>query len=187
MPSRQVLNDSQVNSVRAIPVVLAVLLCSAASTASADEKADWAAARERTNQVIRSRPARLEGPLRVDNISDEEVRELEAVMDEHFPGAIVNIGGVTAGCPCEDGTSCDSQVWVVTHLAGESNGLMLSQIGDRWAIRPLQQWWLRRDHLYSLMRAALDSNATNRYETYRRFQEQQNQLQREFPFCKLQD
>jgi hypothetical protein len=167
----------------AIVIALPILLYSISGSAQDSDRSARSAERDRIWQIYRTRPVRLDGPLREENISDEEVRKIEAVMKEQFPGAIVNIGGVTAGCPCEDGVSCDSQVWVVAHLANRSNGLMLSRIGDHWTIGPLQKWWRRYDRLRSLMSAALASKATDRFETYREFQEQQNQLQREFPKC----
>jgi hypothetical protein len=164
-------------------VALPILLSSIASSAQDGDRSTRSARRDRIFQIYRSRPVRVDGPLREENISDEEVREVEAVMSEYLPGSIVNIGGVTAGCPCEDGVSCDSQVWVVAHRANRSNGLMLSRIGGHWTIGPLQKWWRRYDQLRSQMSAALASMATDRFETYRKFQEQQNILRQEFPSC----
>ena len=167
----------------AIIIALPILLYSISSSAQDNDRSARSAERDRIWQIYRTRPVRLDGPLREENISDEEVREIEAVMNEQFPGAIVNIGGVTAGCPCEDGGSCDSQVWVVAHRADRSNGLMLSRIGDHWTIGPLQKWWRRYDRLRSLISAAMASGAPDLFETFRELQEQQNQLQREFPKC----
>ena len=164
-------------------VALPILLSSISSSAQDGDRSTRSAKRDRIFQIYRTRPVRVDGPLREENISDEEVREVETVMSEYFPGSIVNIGGVTAGCPCEDGVSCDSQVWVVAHRANRSDGLMLSRNGGHWTIGPLQKWWLRYDQLRSQMSAALASMATNRFETYRKFQEQQNILQQEFPSC----
>ena len=146
-----------------------------AAQARADRQFFW--------KVFRTRPARLDGPLREENISDIEVREIEAVMREHFPGAIINIAGVVVGCPCADGPACDSQVWVVAHKANRNDGLMLSRIDNSWAIGPLQQWWMRYDRIRSLMRAALASGDPDRLEIYSSLQERQNQLQQEFPVC----
>ena len=164
-------------------IALPILLCSISNSAQDSNKSAGSTAYFRFQQIYRTRPVRLDGPLREENISDEEVREIEAVMIEHFPGTIVNIGGVTGGCPCEDGLSCNSQVWVVAHRADRSNGLMLSKIADHWTIGPLQKWWFRSDRLWSLMRTARQKKAPDYLETYRKLQEQQNQLQQEFPSC----
>ena len=164
-------------------IALPILLYSTSNSTQDNDKSARLAERDRIRQIYQTRPVRLDGPLREENISDDEVREIEAVMTEYFPGAIVNIGGVTAGCPCEDGVSCDSQVWVVAHRASRSNGLMLSRIEDHWTIGPLQKWWRLRDRLLSLMSAAMASKATDRFKTYRELQEQLIQLQRAFPTC----
>lgn len=156
---------------------------SAESERIAERIAERKAERKRLQRIHRSRPVRLDEPLREVNISDEEVREIEAVMSKYFPGAIVNIAGVTVGCSCEDRPGCVSQVWVVAHRANRSNGLMLSQIYGNWMIGPVQKWWLRYDRLRSQMNAALASGEPNRFEAYRKLQEQQNQLHREFPSC----
>jgi hypothetical protein len=59
-----------------------------------------------------------------------------------LPGAIVNIGAVTVGCPCEDGAGSADQVWIVAQRADRSDGLLLSRIKNRWVIGPVQRWWL---------------------------------------------
>lgn len=41
-----------------------------------------------------------------------------------FPTAMVNISGVTTGCPCEDGPDCTDQVRVVTWQSEMSRGLI---------------------------------------------------------------
>jgi hypothetical protein len=137
----------------------------------------------RSPQFWRSRPARKDGPLRVENISDEEVREIQGVMSEQFPGAIVNIGGVTVGCPCQDGVSCDSQVWVVAHQVGRTHGLMMSRIDDQWVIGPLQQWWRQYDALSAQISAVLKSDDPARFEIVRDLQEQRLRHQQDFPAC----
>ena len=167
-------------------VALPNLLCSIPVPAQDKDRSVGSAKRYQVSEIYRTRPVRLDGPLREENISDEEVREVGAVMSEYFPGAIVNIGGVTAGCPCADGVSCDSQVWVVAHRANRSNGLMLSRVEGNWTIGPLQKWWRRYAHLGSQMSAVLASGVPSLFEFFREFQEQQNILQKEFPSCELQ-
>jgi hypothetical protein len=94
-------------------------------------------------------PSRRDGPLRKTNISDQEVREIQAVAATVSPGAIVNISGVVTGCPCEDGPACTDQVWVVAYRPDQSRGLQLSKISDHWTIGAVQQWWLDRDSLFA--------------------------------------
>jgi len=85
---------------------------------------------------------RSPGPLREVNINDEEVRQIEAVVHDAFPGAIVTISGVTQGCPCEDGPACSAQVSTAIYRQNTMRGLALSDINEHWVIGPLQQWYL---------------------------------------------
>ena len=98
-------------------------------------------------RIQKAHPYRREGPVRSDNITDNEVQEIEFFLAKVRPGDIVNIGTVVSGCPCEDGSSCSDQVWVVAHSPGPSVGLLLSRINDHWVIGPVQQWWLDREDL----------------------------------------
>jgi hypothetical protein len=94
------------------------------------------------------RPQRRDSPLRYLNISDEEVREVQAAAAEVLPRAIVNISGVVTGCPCEDGSDCTDQVWIVAYRPEKSRGLMLSKVSNHWVIGAVQRWWLRyEEHL----------------------------------------
>lgn len=114
---------------------------------------------------------RSPGPLRAVNINDEEVRQIEAVVHDVFPGAIVTISGVTQGCPCEDGPACSAQVTTAIYRDNTMRGLALSDIDEHWVIGPLQQWYLdsatlRRTNLkdfaaYTAARQEMD----NRYPT----------------------
>lgn len=113
----------------------------------------WGGRYERYRQPPRQ-PNPWGGRLREENISDNEVREIRAVMLSHFPGAILNIAGVTTGCPCADGATCEYQVWVVAHQAGQANGLQLSKIDGHWTVGPVQAWWLARLDLYAQLARA---------------------------------
>jgi hypothetical protein len=93
------------------------------------------------------RPGRRDSPLRYRNISDEEVREVQSAAAEVLPRAIVNISGVVTGCPCEDGSECTDQVWIVAYRPDKSVGLMLSKVGNHWVIGPVQRWWLKYEEL----------------------------------------
>jgi hypothetical protein len=93
--------------------------------------------RRRAESVFRS-----PGPLRAVNINDEEIRQIEAVVHDVFPGAIVTISGVTQGCPCEDGPACSAQVSTAIFRQDTMHGLALSDINEHWVIGPVQQWYL---------------------------------------------
>lgn len=75
-----------------------------------------------------------------------------------YPEAIVSIGGVTTGCPCEDGPSCTARVAVVAADPDQSHGLTLSRIEGQWVVGPLQEWWLEYHALVARMQAALGAN-----------------------------
>jgi hypothetical protein len=122
------------------------------------------------------RPARREGPLRSSNIDDREIGEIQAVTTDILPGAIVNIGGVVTGCPCEDGPSCSDQVWIVAYRPDKSMGLLLSNIDRRWQVGPVQEWWLDYENLLSRIRL-LDSQAYAKAE---------QALNDRFPVCTAQ-
>jgi hypothetical protein len=87
------------------------------------------------------RPYRREEPVREENIRDREVQEIQLATFQVMPGAIVNIGAVVTGCPCEDGPSCSDQVWIVAYRPERSMGFLLSKISGHWTIGPVQKWW----------------------------------------------
>ena len=100
-------------------------------------------------EVLLTEPRRRDTPLRYENISDNEIRELQAVARGVVPDALINISGVVVGCPCQDGALCTEQVWLVAYRPGFSRGLLLSRINGEWVIGPVQQWWLTYDDLRS--------------------------------------
>jgi hypothetical protein len=123
------------------------------------------------------RPRRPHGRLREANVSDVEVREIVVVIRQRYPGAIVNISGVTSDCPCQDGPACDSQVWVVADRDGSSNGLLLSRIGGHWTIGPVQEWWLEYEGWLNRMSAARRiSDRAKRAQRYAQLAEEQETL-----------
>jgi hypothetical protein len=87
--------------------------------------------------------ARPNGPLRQDNISDEEVREVQRAALEVYPDFIVNISGVTDGCNCEEGGACTAQVWLALYREEHIRGLVLSKIDGHWKVGTVQRWWLQ--------------------------------------------
>ena len=97
--------------------------------------------------ILMLKPRRFRGENRQDNLNDIEVREILAATQTIYPGEVVTIDAVKDGCPCEDGPSCDAQVWIVVYKPGQTDGLMLSRIEGRWTVGPVQKWWLKYEPL----------------------------------------
>jgi len=119
-------------------------------------------------------PARRVGPLRATNITDEEVREIQAVVRQTIPGAIVDIEGVVTGCDCGDGPACSDQVWIVAYRPERSRGLQVSRISGHWTIGPVQQWWLDYEALTA---------AARRFPTVSAYRAARDDLLERFPAC----
>ncbi len=143
----------------------------------------WEAKREHVTYIYSTRPRRLDEPLRETNISDEEVREVQAVTEQEYPGAIANISGVVDRCPCEDGPQCDSQVWILAYRDGDYNGLLLSRIDGKWIVGPIQEWWQQHDIIRGKIRDVLASKTPDRHETYMKLLENLSAHQDAFPSC----
>jgi hypothetical protein len=88
------------------------------------------------------RPTRRDEPLREQNISDYEVREIQELVKEHIPREFLNISPVVSGCACEEGADCSAQVYIVGMAGPHSRGLQLSRIAKAWRIGAVQKWWL---------------------------------------------
>jgi len=95
-------------------------------------------------RIEQTRPFQRTAPLRKANLSDDEAREIQSLMSQVYPGALLNISGAVTGCYCEEGRSCSDQVWVVPRDDVQTPGVLLSRINDRWVIGSIQQWWLNR-------------------------------------------
>lgn len=123
------------------------------ATASADDEDRRRAYNERQaqqdriyqieNRIKETEPRRRDAPARSENISDNEVREIQNVVRDVLPHAIVNISTVVTGCPCEDGPACTDQVWLTATKGEDTYGLQLSRINNHWTIGPIQAWWLK--------------------------------------------
>jgi hypothetical protein len=124
-----------------------------------------------------TKPTRKSGPLREINLNDIEVREIQESVANVLPKAIVNISGVTVGCPCEDGAGCKDEVWLVASTSTLAKELKLSKIKDHWTIGPIQQWWLMYENF--LARRADYKSPSNNY-----FAEED--IKMEFPACLTQ-
>jgi hypothetical protein len=88
-------------------------------------------------------PARPPDSLRQENITDEEVREVQQAALAVYPDSIVSISGVTDGCGCEEGSECTAQVWLALYREDRSRSLVLSKVEGHWKVGAVQSWWLR--------------------------------------------
>jgi hypothetical protein len=125
-------------------------------------------------RIQKTYPTRRDGPLREANISDDEVREIQAVSHGVVPDSLVYISGVVTGCACEDGPGCSDQVWIVAHRPGLMKGLQLSRINGRWVIGPVQQWWLELENLQA---------RRGSFSSWADFLTEQGKLYERFPAC----
>lgn len=89
------------------------------------------------------KPVLESGPLRYENITDNEVREIRKQLDDEAPGDIVSISGVVAACGCEELPACTSQVAVDLKTGDKPRRIILSQVNGKWELGRLQAWWLR--------------------------------------------
>ncbi len=119
------------------------------------------------------RPQRRDEPLRYENISDIEVREIQDVAAKFVAKAIVNISPVVTGCPCEEGPQCTDQVYIVASNPADSVGLQLSRVKNSWQVGVVQRWWLR----YDALQVRRGTMAWPAYEAL------QAELLRELPQC----
>jgi hypothetical protein len=87
-------------------------------------------------------PKRRDTPLRYMNISDNEVREIEALAASVSIPALVNISPVVTGCSCEEGADCTEQVYIVGRYKDRHIGLQLSRVKNKWNVGRVQRWWL---------------------------------------------
>jgi hypothetical protein len=162
--------------------VAAALCCSLCVPAmvEAETRAERQARAEHRYYIAGTRPKRDEAYLRRENISDEEVREIQGAARSVLPEAIVNIAGVTSECPCEEGPGCSAQVWVVAYDPEATVGLMFSRIDGHWGIGPVQNWWLRYDELLARRPSRRDE------AEFRAWYEKHEALFAAFPTCGTQ-
>jgi hypothetical protein len=145
-----------------------------------DDEAYWDAQYRRYADIgkraLELYPGRRNTPLRELNISDNEVREVQAISNRYLPRAIVNISPVVTDCPCEEGPTCTAQVYVLATSKDKTRGLQLSRMNDRWAVGMVQDWWLR----YEAIVRQHTGNAMLDDYLYRKAT---SELYEEFPRC----
>ena len=122
-------------------------------------------------------PKRRDTPLRELNLTDEEIREIQAATKSYLPSDYLNISPVVTGCICEDGPDCTEQVYVLADAGTTAKGLQLSRIKNAWTVSVLQQWWLDFGRLEQRS-AKMD---------YLEFQRELITLARQYPMCPKPD
>ena len=63
----------------------------------------------------------------------------------------------------------ETQVWVVAHRPGHSQGLQLSRVNGHWGISVVQQWWLNFEELQVVRTTAPDAYAESLQNLYARY------------------
>jgi hypothetical protein len=120
----------------------AILLWLGGSAYPADNPSD-AADFDWYREIPSSEPYLPNRPARRENISDEEVREVQEAALQVYPDFIVVISGVTDGCVCEEGRQCSAQVGLALNRNNVTRVLVLSRINGHWKIGAVQSWWLK--------------------------------------------
>jgi hypothetical protein len=123
-------------------VAAAVLMCAGAFSQTADNRpqsgdSDW------YREIPSSEPYLSNRPMRRQNISDEEVREVQDAALQVYPDFIVVISGVTDGCACEEDGQCSAQVGLALNRNDVTRSLVLSRIDGHWKVGAVQSWWLK--------------------------------------------
>src|SRR5687767_8408802 len=118
-------------------------------------------------------PRRRDTPLRYLNITDGEVREIQLIARKYQMPELMNISPVVEGCPCEEGSGCTEQVFIVGKIEDQAYGLQLSRRKNRWAVSTVQKWWLEHAALRA-RESAMD---------YRAYQQARERQLLEFPMC----
>ncbi|MCK5874920.1 MAG: hypothetical protein KAG82_09545 [Alcanivoracaceae bacterium] len=96
--------------------------------------------------------------LREDNITDQEVREIQTQVERYFPGIIVMIDGVQAPCDCREGAGCTAQVNVAAVSGQEPVLMRLSRIDGEWVPGVVWQWQQELRRLIQQLSANEDGN-----------------------------
>ena len=172
-----------IRSCSALLLVLLILPSSSAAVGDGKSKTERRAEVQQRRYIYGSRPRRIDEPLRAENISDEEIREIQAITVTVYPGAIANVSGVTDGCPCEEGPMCDSQVWILAYRDSRYDGLMLSRISNKWVVGPLQTWWFEYDLVIKKMNDLRSEKPADYMAAYMEYREKRLQLHEAFPSC----
>jgi hypothetical protein len=118
-------------------------------------------------------PRRRDSPLRYQNITDGEVREIQRLAAASSFREVVNISAVVTGCACEEGADCTEQVYILGKYEERIVGMQLSRMKNRWSIGRVQRWWLD----YAALQARQPQMERAAYEQAR------GRMLLEFPMC----
>lgn len=118
-------------------------------------------------------PRRRDTPLRVLNMTDGEVREVETIARKYEMPVLMNISPVVTGCACEEGGSCTEQVHIVSKTGEGTTSLQLSRSKNAWDVGVVQKWWLEYAELL----------ARERSMSRREFDEARMMRLLQFPMC----
>jgi hypothetical protein len=157
-------------------VWVAVLLCVSTFAYSADDPpgtgdSDW------YRLIATGEPSLPNRPPRRENISDDEVREVQSAALAVYPDFIVVISGVTEGCDCEEGDQCTAQVGLALNRDNQSRSLVLSKIDGHWKLGAVQSWWLRYHAEHT------DFPRSSSREQFHAWQQKERRLLEGFPAC----
>jgi hypothetical protein len=81
------------------------------------------------------------------NITDREVKQIQAAAREYASDAMVNIGTVMVGCNCEEGPACTEQVGGILYNPKESKTVSFSRIKGDWQLSRALTWELHKKKL----------------------------------------
>ena len=92
-----------------------------------------------------------QGKLRDENITDQEVREIQSLVQSFTYGEINYIGGVLDSCPCTEGPECKAllDIAVINDLGTKKYELSLQL--TKWSLGKTQQWFLEYEKLMSTL------------------------------------
>ena len=137
-------------SAKPVPAVAAVSNSRPPLQWTPEELARLREIEERAREIY---PRRRDVPLRYINMSDSEVREIQNIAGKRKLAELVNIAPVVTGCPCEEGSGCTEQSYLVGKYGDYSVGLQLSRVKNRWDVSHVQKWWLEYAALLARERA----------------------------------
>lgn len=94
-----------------------------------------------------------QGKLRDENITDQEVREIQSLVQSFTYGEINYIGGVLDSCHCTEGPECTAtlDIAVVSDLGTKQYELSLQS--KKWELGKTQRWLLEYEKLMSMLMA----------------------------------
>jgi hypothetical protein len=98
------------------------------------KESDW------YREIPSSEPQLPNRPMWRENISDDEVREVQdAAHQVHRDFILVN-SGVTDGCACEEGGQRSAQVGLALNRNNVTRSLVLSRLNGHWKVGAARNW-----------------------------------------------